>query len=1040
MELKDFYSMMISDLKNTNLTDINTEALIEDLNKGINNVFQNNMPADDRIAGFIEKYSDFDLDQETIEILIRKVKISDYWNTSLKKIYQIYNSFFGKSRNKKSFTLSNGREVKVSELIEADAANSFDRDNEWVKPWVSFFDKKKEIIEGVEKENYKNYSDVRSKDAFLKAISEDANLQFTHEKGEDWIRLIMPKNTRRVEVEDLNRNFWVIAITLSAVLAFLFDENSPLKNIFKDILDEILQLWENCFYLWLTLDAINQEKKNTLYTECSYFSPNFSPNELQFDDFEIFDRNWRDNLELKRKNGVKYYGFKNLGNYLPLFKKYKEKFQNRNLCIIPIFRIYNYKHNYFKEIIIPFIYLYDVSSNNEQLIENITKINNNYTVPAVNIEDTTFNGKFIKDFIGAIHAEEDYYLKIYPFSNISLVEEEKPQKYYASIRPIPTLNVEYNDGFKIDFSLNFEDCTNPEDNNYICGYSAGTGEFKASESNIFILKENENFRRKKKYIISQYKNYLIGKDYYLGEVISDYNYSSASFNYEVLGIDDFISDSLLVKIGNFLYLPEGGKSYIPNLQITSNDNLTSYDLNFTLNKATSVSLSDAVFQSSYDSVFCIPSYTGVHNNYDGNGDRKEIQNYFTIVNEQLNNNKGVKSFTEDIKELLKNWNIPNEETEKIKGYLKFSNDDGTIDLQFLRELGLYIIRQYLYLCFEGNQLKSDKYFTICSAIGGIPWQGTKNNQQYWIKNILCHLFYYLPKELAYDKNGQLRYKSLQSATITKVGDYGILFCAGRINRNEYNFGASNNGSVLTNEELNNNNFNFEQKGYLYTNNSDRWRLPQIDTVAEQYSSIRIKATRVNVVNNRLEEYYYWLEMNSALQTERDNCQSDEEFFQLIENQLNNGYYLNDKQSEDDVYNKIIGNIINSPKFYWSKYDGYRPLAEGATNKNIEKTRIGEKYRQILYAPLKLKNNNGNYKIESNGNFYLKTTGMNNTDDLIEITNETQKSNIINMFLDNQGYDSNYGALVFKNDSNYLEDSFWTIDINDEIWANKTIRR
>jgi hypothetical protein len=26
-----------------------------------------------------------------------------------------------------------------------------------------------------------------------------------------WIRLIMPKNTRRVEIEDLNRNFWVIA-------------------------------------------------------------------------------------------------------------------------------------------------------------------------------------------------------------------------------------------------------------------------------------------------------------------------------------------------------------------------------------------------------------------------------------------------------------------------------------------------------------------------------------------------------------------------------------------------------------------------------------------------------------------------------------------------------------------------------------------------------------------------------------------------------------------------------------------------------------
>jgi hypothetical protein len=28
--------------------------------------------------------------------------------------------------------------------------------------------------------------------------------------SEDWIRLIMPRNSRRIKIEDLNRNFWVL--------------------------------------------------------------------------------------------------------------------------------------------------------------------------------------------------------------------------------------------------------------------------------------------------------------------------------------------------------------------------------------------------------------------------------------------------------------------------------------------------------------------------------------------------------------------------------------------------------------------------------------------------------------------------------------------------------------------------------------------------------------------------------------------------------------------------------------------------------------
>jgi len=53
-----------------------------------------------------------------------------------------------------------------------------------------------------------------------------------------FLRLIMPKYLRRVEVEDLDRNFWVIAQSLAILGDYMFDKNSPLNDIIKRLLDE----------------------------------------------------------------------------------------------------------------------------------------------------------------------------------------------------------------------------------------------------------------------------------------------------------------------------------------------------------------------------------------------------------------------------------------------------------------------------------------------------------------------------------------------------------------------------------------------------------------------------------------------------------------------------------------------------------------------------------------------------------------------------------------------------------------------------------
>jgi hypothetical protein len=58
----------------------------------------------------------------------------------------------------------------------------------------------------------KTYEDVRDSDLSTSAAKNSDNLQFTRNitSNADYLRLLMPKYSRRVEVEDLNRNFWVI--------------------------------------------------------------------------------------------------------------------------------------------------------------------------------------------------------------------------------------------------------------------------------------------------------------------------------------------------------------------------------------------------------------------------------------------------------------------------------------------------------------------------------------------------------------------------------------------------------------------------------------------------------------------------------------------------------------------------------------------------------------------------------------------------------------------------------------------------------------
>jgi len=135
----------------------------------------------------------------------------------------------------------------MKDVRRADAGFTFNAGGPWVKPQYN--------IDG------ETYKYVRGIDKIISVLANDAELQFTRSANKEnenypkYLRLLMPKYLRYVEVEDLNRNFWVIGQTISAISAYLFSDDSPLKNGLKGALDEIAQLWENVFFLWLTAAA-----------------------------------------------------------------------------------------------------------------------------------------------------------------------------------------------------------------------------------------------------------------------------------------------------------------------------------------------------------------------------------------------------------------------------------------------------------------------------------------------------------------------------------------------------------------------------------------------------------------------------------------------------------------------------------------------------------------------------------------------------------------------------------------------------------------
>lgn len=426
----------------------------------------------------------------------RNFNISDFesithWNKSIDDLIRLYEKI-----NNTDGTVPNehGGFFYIKDILNADAGNTYGQDNindnltnqheidnlEWVKAWLN-----------IDEESYK---EVRNIDAIIPVLNSSHQSQFTRLKQEDlskkeYLRLIMPKYLRRVEVEDLNRNFWVIAQTLSALAAYLLNPDSPLSSILNGLLDEITQLWQNILYLWVAAALVTQESK---YTDIKTIHCYLDNSEIQpFLKYDNFDNTYTINSN----------------NMLKRIKHYSDEYPKSNLIIIPEVRSKNYQHNYYAAMIIPYIFTYDRNKKEWNILS---------TNSIINIDLTNLNSNSNLK-IGGISINENTGNYIY---TSNWLEPHTSNYYYSLIRTKIEIESTYTDKINISkLVVYFEDAAAA-----LAGYNSYIETFAMTSITDSLINFSTTYGA-----ATNNKVGIITKGHYQGELISYYKKGKTIF-------------------------------------------------------------------------------------------------------------------------------------------------------------------------------------------------------------------------------------------------------------------------------------------------------------------------------------------------------------------------------------------------------------------------------------------------------------------------------------------------------------------------------
>lgn len=342
-----------------------------------------------------------------------------------------------------------------------------------------------------------------------------------------WIRLIMPQYKRRVEVEDLNRNFWVIGQVLAGICIDIFDPNGPIGAMIKGLLNEIAQLWENVAFLWAALALLSQGR---FYGE-TYAEVVTIPNEaflpyLKYDNFDHLTTTT--NIEIIKQR-LSY-----------LISQYPEK----NLVILPQIRLQNYERNYYDVIWYPGVFVYDRNKNVGWEV---------YYFDPDEEEGIVVDLKDYVDYIYGLHEEEETYSYLAPLSETENETADDDVRFYGMVRDnisiegnLYTYNEqtsEWDEDRSIDVSINFIDLAKylvTQNKTPILQITSLLEEDEMNTTTVYDIKDDGEIAT------VEMSSVNIEKGYYQGEVLStcmdveaiEYEIHVETYSYQNMNPDD----------------------------------------------------------------------------------------------------------------------------------------------------------------------------------------------------------------------------------------------------------------------------------------------------------------------------------------------------------------------------------------------------------------------------------------------------------------------------------------------------------------------
>lgn len=620
-----------------------------------------------------------------------------FWNYTMEKLVQFFIENFETMDDTTVLLPIEGenKSITIETLKNADAGVNFpelsSNPEHYVVPWWNG--------SGI------SYEDERKHDQLNSTINRENKLQFTRrpnlddtdesvdeDKLKEWIRLLMPQYGRRVEIEDLDRNFWVIGQTIAAISNYLFGQDASLPKILEGMTREISEIWENVLCLWLGIAMISQNEQHEIKTIVMPLPPRSNDHSRKFDNIDdqtyyVYDQT---------DQGL-VITIPNEENFMEDIRQrifYLADKYNQNLCVIPYVRLDNYKHNHYAAEWYPCIYTYHKDGDGwdyVRLYERAAdKVYEFVVSPKYEMEN-----RFSPNIYASKQDKNGRLLYKFPFSELSETASDGRILLYAALRTIPEVSSTLTpDGIEINsFTLYVYDAANEVVN----GTERRIGQYHFENQNDNYVHYTPNILPSPEQDTKlHYKRFEVNKaGYYLGEIPSWKGKTARITEVQ----DIFTREAYVIKVG----------SYMPN-NIADNEFAT------------------ALMGAS-------GSDPGTHTLMRGNiSATKTVDNFASTICFYENQWSSYVPERDEVGET----NDPQEpccfDLMPRKENTKDMND------KYLRTRGLVAVKEFL---LKRGLLDSPCY--VATAIGLTPW--CNNGERgiiYWDIGGLCHLYHYIP--------------------------------------------------------------------------------------------------------------------------------------------------------------------------------------------------------------------------------------------------------------------------------------------------------